>query len=79
MSLEEYLNKMKPYLKNIINDLQNSDTSRIQLTIEINFITSKDAEEERLMHSTSNNINFSPYSDVNEVIYQLFESLLLRY
>ena len=70
---------MKPYLKNIINDLQNSDTSRIQLTIEINFITSKDAEEERLMHSTSNNINFSPYSDVNEVIYQLFESLLLRY
>ena len=70
---------MKPYLKNIINDLQNSDTSRIQLTIEINFITSKDAEEERLMHSTSDNINFSPYSDVNEVIYQLFESLLLRY
>ena len=70
---------MKPYLKNIINDLQNSDPSRIQLTIEINFITSKDAEEERLMHSTSNNINFSPYSDVNEVIYQLFESLLLRY
>ena len=70
---------MKPYLKNIINDLQNSDTSRIQLTIEINFITSKDAEEERLMHSTSNNISFSPYSDVNEVIYQLFESLLLRY
>ena len=70
---------MKPYLKNIINDLQNSDPSRIQLTIEINFITSKDAEEERLMHSTSNNINFSPYSNVNEVIYQLFESLLLRY
>ena len=70
---------MKPYLKNMINDLQNSDTSRIQLTIEINFITSKDAEEERLMHSTSNNINFSPDSDVNEVIYQLFESLLLRY
>ena len=70
---------MKPYLKNIINDLQNSDPSRIQLTIEINFITSKDAEEEHLMHSTSNNINFSPYSDVNEVIYQLFESLLLRY
>ena len=70
---------MKPYLKNIINDLQNSDTSRIQLTIEINFITSKDAEEERLMHLTSNNINFSPYIDVNEVIYQLFESLLLRY
>ena len=50
LSLEGYLNKIKPYLKNIINDLQNSDTSRIQLKIEINFITSKDAEEERLMH-----------------------------
>ena len=32
-------------------------------------------EEERVMHSTSNNIKFTPYSDVNEVIDELFESL----
>ena len=31
-------------------DLQNSDTWKIELTIAINFISSKDAEEEHVMH-----------------------------
>ena len=41
LSLDEYLNKIKPYLKEIIIDLQSSDTWKIQLTIAINFISSK--------------------------------------
>ena len=32
LSLDEYLNKTKPYLRNIIIDLQNSGTWKIQLT-----------------------------------------------
>ena len=40
---------------------------------------SKDVEEERLMPSTSNNIKFTPYGDVNEVINDLFESLHSSY
>ena len=48
---EEYLNKIKPYLKDIINDLKKSDTWKIQLTITINFISSKDDnDEERETH-----------------------------
>ena len=31
------------------------------------------------MHSTSNNIKFTPYSDVNKVIDELFESLRSSY
>ena len=34
-SLDEYLNKIKPYVKNIIINLQNSDTWKIELTIAI--------------------------------------------
>ena len=63
LSLEEYLNKIEPYLRSIIIDLQNSDTWKIQLTIAINFIFSKDAEEERLMHSDSYNIKFTSYNN----------------
>ena len=37
LSVEEYLNKISPYLKNIINNLKKSDTSKIQLTIVNNF------------------------------------------
>ena len=38
--LQESLNKNKPFLRNIIIDLQNSDTWKIQLIIVINFISS---------------------------------------
>ena len=33
LSVEEYLNKIRPYLKDIINNLKKSDTWKIQLTI----------------------------------------------
>ena len=41
LSVKEYLNKIKPYLRDIINNLQFSDTWKNQLTIAINFISSK--------------------------------------
>ena len=39
LSVEEYLNKVRPYLKSIINNLKKSDTWRIQLTKANNFIS----------------------------------------
>ena len=39
--LEVYLNKIRSYLKEIINNLKNFDTWEIQLIIPINFIFSK--------------------------------------
>ena len=30
LSVEEYLNKIRPYLKNIINDLKNSDAWKVK-------------------------------------------------
>ena len=50
---------------NIIIDLQNSDTWKIQLTISINFIFLKDVEQDRVMHSRRDNIKFTSYNDVN--------------
>ena len=41
LSLDEYLNKTEPYLRNIIIDLQYSNTWKIELIIAINFISSK--------------------------------------
>ena len=45
LSIKEYLNKIRPYLKDIINDFKESDTSKIQLTIAINLISSKNNEK----------------------------------
>ena len=58
LSPDEHLNKVKPYLRGIIINLQSSDTWKNHLTIAINFISSKDTEEKRVMHSTSGNIKF---------------------
>ena len=48
--------QIKPYLKEIINNLEKSDAWKIQLTIAIDFISSKDTDEERVMHSKSNHV-----------------------
>ena len=57
LPLDEYLNKIRPYSRNIIIDLQNLDMWKIQLITAINFISSKDAEEERVMHSRMQHYN----------------------
>ena len=40
LSTEEYLNKIRPYLKDIINNLKKSDTWETQLTVANNLISS---------------------------------------
>ena len=77
--LDEYFNKIKPYLRNVIIDLQNSDTWKGQLTIEVNFISSKVIDEERVMHSRGENTKFTFYNDVNKVVDEFFESLCSAY
>ena len=53
LSVEEYLDKISPYLKDIINNLKKSNTCKIQLTIANNFISSIDNDGECVMHSKS--------------------------
>ena len=69
LSVEEYLNKIRPYLKDIINNLKKSDTWKIQLTIANNFISSIDNEIIEIM------IN----DEADEVAKELFDSLKNRY
>ena len=52
-----------------------SDTWKIQLKVAINFGSSKDTDQEREMHSKSDNMEIMIYDKVGE----LFESLLNRY
>ena len=67
LSFEEYLNKIKPYLKYIINNLKKSDTWKIQLAIANNFISSIGNNEERVMHSKSDNTEIMINNKANEV------------
>ena len=56
INLINQLYQIKPYLKEIINNLEKSYAWKIQLTIAIDYISSKDTDEERVMHSKSNHV-----------------------
>ena len=66
------MDKIKPYLIDVIINLQKSDTWKIQLIIAINFISLK-------MLMKSKNIEFRLYDNANEIVNKLFKSLLSRY
>ena len=73
LSMKEYLNMIRPYLSDIINDHKTRGLVRyhsgnktwveetpsewkIQLTMTINFISFKDSNETRTMHTKSNTV-----------------------
>ena len=66
-------------MRNVIINLQKFDSWKIQVTIAIDFLSSKDDDEERVMHSESDNIECMSYDNANEVVNELFESYLSRY
>ena len=52
---------------------------KIQLTMAINFISSKDCDETRTMHTKSNNVEIMMGSETDEIIEDLLKSFLQRY
>ena len=79
LSVEEYLDKIKPYLKDIIIDLQKTDSWKIHLTIAIDFISSKFTDEEHVMYLKINDIEVMTHDNANEVVEEIFESLFCKY
>ena len=57
LAVTEYLDIIRPYLSDITNHHKTQSEWKIQLTIEINFISSKpDSDKARTMHTKSNNV-----------------------
>ena len=78
--VEEYLALIEPYLRELINDHKNKSEWKIQLTAQINFISLRPSSDEaRVMHTRSNKEEFMSGSDMDEIIKELFKSILQRY
>ena len=67
LSVEEYLNKIRSYLKDIINNFKKSDSWKVQLTMANRFISSIDNDEERV-YSKSDNIEIMINDESDQVI-----------
>ena len=55
LSIDGYLDKIEPYLNNLIDNHKTQDEWKIQVTMAMNFISSKDSDEACTMHTKSNN------------------------
>ena len=78
ISLDEYLDKIRPYLRDITIDLQESNTWKIQLTIAINYI--KDTKEECVMCSKSSDLKFQGNLETSMRVSDfIFDSVQLLY
>ena len=63
-----------------MNDLKKPCRWKIQLTITINFICSKDDnDEERVMRSKGGNMKIMISDDADEVIQKIFDSIKSKY
>ena len=67
------------HLKNINILKKKCDIWKIQLSIAINFLSSKGLDEERVKHSKCDNVEMRINDEEDEVIKELFLSHLSRY
>ena len=80
LSFTEYLDLIKPYLEDLINEKKNKGEWKLQLTARISFVSLKpDSDEMRLMHTRSNSAEFMNVSETEEIIESLYRSLLQNY
>ena len=77
--LEDYLNIIRPYLRDIINNHKAYGEWKIQLIMRINFISSLDTYEFRIMYSSSNNAKIMKSTETDGIVNELFESFLKKY
>ena len=77
--LDEYLNIIRPYLRDIIDNNKALGEWKIQLVMRIVFVSSLDAAEIYIMHTKSDNIEFMTGTETDDVINELVKSFFRRY
>ena len=71
---------MEKYLRELLEEYYQKGDWKVQLTIEVNFISLKPGSDEtRIMYTRSDNIEIMFGDDNDDIIEQLFESLLKKY
>ena len=68
LTVKEYLDMIRSYLSDIINDHKARGEWKIHLTIASNFISSKDSEKTHTMHSKSDKAEIMIGNETDEII-----------
>ena len=78
LSVKQYLYIIMPYLRDLRND-HNSKEWKIQINMHVNFISSKDTGETRIIYVWSDNEEIMLGNETDDIIKELFKSFLNNY
>ena len=79
LALYNYFDKIKPYLKDMINDYTSKGEWKIQITMRIIFVSFIDNNETQVMHTKNDNIEIMNGVDASDTINELIDSFMKRY
>ena len=79
LEIYEYFDIIKPYLRDMIDNHKARGEWKMQLTMRIIFVSFVDANETRVMHTKSDNIEIMSGIETSDVINKLFSSFTKRY
>ena len=79
LSVLEYLMKIRPHLYDLIEKYSYNDSWKIQLNMEVSFISLTDTNVRQTLYSKSDNMEIIHAVDTNGVIDELFDTFLNRY
>ena len=72
LAVYEYFDKIKPYLKDMIDDSKSKGEWRIQLVMRVIFVSFIDKNETQVMHAKSDNVKIMNGTDTNDAIIKFF-------
>ena len=78
LAIYDYFDKIKPYLKDMIDDYKSKGEWKIQLVMS-DLCFFMDKNETQVMHTKSDNVKIMNGTDTNEAINELIKSFTKRY
>ena len=78
-AIYEYFDKIKPYLKDMIDDYKCKGEWKIQLVMRMIFFSFIDKNETQVMHTKSDNVKIMNGTDTNDAAIELTKSFTKRY
>ena len=79
LSMGQYLEYVRSYLRDMINNFKKSDKRKLQLTMKPKSMLLTYSNEKRMLHTKNDNVENMFSKDADEIIQELFDSLLERY
>ena len=79
LSIDEYFDLFRPYLKDMIDNYKSKGEWKIQLTMKIIFVYFTDVNEAREMDTKSDDITIISGIETEDIINELFNNFCKRY